>query len=87
VSSFTGALHNQSLVVLDQALQCAETIGDETEIGVIYLNMAVAYRLQESFTEAQHYAFQAKTIFERFNDLPRLALTMTSLGLSYIGLN
>lgn len=78
-------LATQSLVVLKEALQCAETIGDETEIGGIYLNMAVAYRLQKNFTEAQQYAFQAKTIFERFNDLPRLALTMTCLGLSYIG--
>lgn len=81
-----GALYNdvecpeKSLFYLAQAVKQAQLNGEEAELGTIYMNMGVAYRLQGEFSQATASILRAKEIFQRFAYSLHLAFVEINLG-------
>jgi tetratricopeptide (TPR) repeat protein len=78
---------DESISCLTKALQQAKLSGEEGEIGTIYMNMGVAYRLKSELVQAEVHICQAEAIFRRFSNSLGLALTWINLGLVYIKQN
>lgn len=74
----------KSLDCLKNALHQARITGEETELGLIYLNMAVAYRLSGEPLQAETQARHAEVIFRQSSNPDGLALAWVNLGGAYI---
>ena len=75
---------NKALNYLENAFHQASLTGEETELGLIYLNMGVAYKFNGEPVQAEAKARQAETIFKRSSNLMGLALAWINLGGAYI---
>lgn len=74
----------EALACSVKALEQAELTGEELEIGKIYMNMGMAYRLQGDLSQAESYNRQAETIFRRFFNVEGIADSLENLGLIYL---
>jgi tetratricopeptide (TPR) repeat protein len=73
---------DKALVYLEKALDQARLTGEEAEIGTIYRNIGLVHRRKGEPAKAEMYARQAEAIFQRFSNLPKLALVRDNLGLA-----
>ena len=59
---------DDALSCLQEALRLATLTGEEIEIGTIYLNLGLTHRLKGDPVQAEQYAWQAETVFQRFDN-------------------
>ena len=70
----------KALDYLQKALIHAQLTGEQTELGIIYMNMGLAYRLAGDLDQAEAYAKRGETIFEEFAYAQSLARVWNILG-------
>jgi tetratricopeptide (TPR) repeat protein len=75
---------SKALKYLKKALHQAKLTGEETELGRIYSNMGIAYRLSGQPMQAETKTRQAEAIFRQSSNLVGLALVWVNLGMTYI---
>lgn len=71
-----------ALHYLHEALQHAETTGEETEIANIYNNIGICYDLKNDPIQAETYYWQAEAIFQRTSNVLGLTRVSANLGLA-----
>lgn len=76
---------DESLAWSEKALHEARLVGEELEIGTIYINMAFANWLKGEAVDAERYAWQAEAIFRHFSNTLGMAQVEHNLGLAYLG--
>jgi tetratricopeptide (TPR) repeat protein len=74
----------QALLYLKQAHDQAEQTGDLAERGVIYTNMAIAYRLQGNKAMSEELHRQAEAVYRQQSNLEGLARVWGNLGMLYV---
>jgi tetratricopeptide (TPR) repeat protein len=75
---------DEALPFLHQARSLAARSGEVAELGKIYHNLAIAYRLSGELGQAETAIRQAETFFRRFSNLTGLALAHDELGLIFL---
>jgi tetratricopeptide (TPR) repeat protein len=75
---------DEARVYLEKALRQARLIGDELNLGIIYLNMGITFLLEGAFTKAEAYSRKAEAIMRRLSASYGLANTLENLGLIYL---
>lgn len=72
---------DETLSYAEKALTKATLAGEEINIGTIYMNMGVAYRLKGMLAEAETYSWRAEAIFRHYSHVLGLAHVRENLGL------
>ena len=75
---------NLALVYFFNALDLAKTLADADQIAQLYLEIGHSYRVLQVDAEARHYLIQARSSFERSQDVPRQIDTLLQLGQLYM---
>lgn len=69
---------------LTQAFKQATEQNNEIEMATIFLNMGIAYRLKGKPKQAEQYAHQAKSLYERYFVLPGAARAYHNLAMAHL---
>jgi tetratricopeptide (TPR) repeat protein len=75
---------DQSLIYLEKARQEARLSGAEVEMGRIFQNIGVSYRIKEELRPAEAHLRHAEQIFKKVSNLVELARVWNNLGLVYL---
>jgi tetratricopeptide (TPR) repeat protein len=75
---------DEALFYSKKALDQTRLIGEEAELGQVYLNMGLAYNLKHDFAQAETYTRQAETIFRRYGNTAGLTDAQENWGVIYL---
>jgi tetratricopeptide (TPR) repeat protein len=73
----------EALFYLKKALHWAQATGETYQIGNIYINIGLAYNLQDNFEAAETFSREAEAIFQQHSNLLGRTHAMENLGIIY----
>ena len=75
---------DKAVIYLKKALDQAEKVRDEFELGIAHLNIGVALKQSGNLAKAEAHTLEAEAVFRRYSHLPERTNALENLGEIYI---